>query len=297
MPGELAALSAAFLWAVASVMFGRLGQRLPPLGLNLAKGAIAIVLLLVTLVLLRRPPAGLDGWAVGLLLISGGVGIGLGDTLYFAAINQLGPRRAILLETLAPPMAALIALGFLGETLTGTAWAGIGLTLAGVSWVVAERVPPVKGMPPGPDGYRGVVYGILAALGQAVGAVLSRLVLAETAVDPLWSSLVRLLAGLSIILGLLRWRGQGMTPLTPLRSPRLLATVALTAFLGTYLAIYLQQMALKYAATGIAQALTSTSPLFILPLAAAAGEPVSPRAVAGAIVALGGISLLVQASP
>ncbi|NMF82461.1 DMT family transporter [Nodosilinea sp. P-1105] len=297
MPGELAALTAAFLWAVASVMFGRLGQRLPPLGLNLAKGAIAIGLLLVTLVLLGRPPTGLTAGAVGLLLISGGVGIGLGDTLYFAAINQLGPRRAILLETLAPPMAALIALAFLGETLTGTAWVGIGLTLVGVSWVVAERIPPVKGMAPGPGGYRGVIYGVLAALGQAVGAVLSRLVLAETAIDPLWSSLVRLLAGLSIILGLLRWRGQGMTPLTPLRSPRLLATVALTAFVGTYLAIYLQQMALKYAATGIAQALTSTSPLFILPLAAASGESVSPRAVAGAMVALGGISLLVQASP
>lgn len=67
------------------------------------------------------------------------------------------------------------------------------------------------------------------------------------------------------------------------------------AFLGTYLAIYLQQTALKYSATGIAQALTSTSPLFVLPLAAALGDRVSLRAVGGAVVALVGVGLLVYA--
>jgi drug/metabolite transporter (DMT)-like permease len=49
--GEVAALSAAFLWAVSSVIYGHLGQQIPPLTLNLLKGAIAIMLLLLTLVL------------------------------------------------------------------------------------------------------------------------------------------------------------------------------------------------------------------------------------------------------
>jgi drug/metabolite transporter (DMT)-like permease len=71
--------------------------------------------------------------------------------------------------------------------------------------------------------------------------------------------------------------------------------VALAAVLGTYLAIYLQQTALKYAATGVAQALASTSPLFVLPLAAVMGDRVSPRAIAGAVVALVGIGILVNA--
>ena len=50
MRGELAALAAALLWAVATVMFGRLGKSLSPPVLNLAKGAIALVLLALTLV-------------------------------------------------------------------------------------------------------------------------------------------------------------------------------------------------------------------------------------------------------
>ncbi|MBD1917470.1 MULTISPECIES: DMT family transporter [Cyanophyceae] len=291
MRGELAALMAAFLWAVATVVFGRLGKTLSPLVLNLAKGAIALVLLSLTLVLVGQSVAGLDHQAVSILALSGVIGIGLGDTAYFAAINHLGPRRALLLETLAPPLAALMALVFLQETLSGRAWLGIGLTLAGVGWVIAERVP---GAAPGRADYRGVLYGVLAALGQATGAVMSRAVLADTEIAPMWSSLLRLGGGFIIIVGILRSQGPVVVQLRPLRSPKLLAGVALAAGFGTYLAIYLQQMALKYAATGVAQALTSTSPLFVLPLAAALGDRVSLRAIVGAIVALAGIGILVN---
>ena len=290
MGGELAALTAAFLWAVATVMFGRLGKTLSPLVLNFAKGAIALVLLTLTLLLVNQDAAGLAPRSVGVLALSGAIGIGLGDTAYFAAINRLGPRRALLLETLAPPLAAMLALVFLQESLGGRAWLGIATTLAGVIWVIAERVPGVPGEAPSAWG---IGLGVLAALGQAMGAVMSRAVLADTAVDPLWSTLLRLGSGLVIILGILRWRGPVAGSLRPLRSPRLLGGVALAAFLGTYLAIYLQQTALKYSATGIAQALTSTSPLFVLPLAAALGDRVSPRAIVGVAIALVGIGLLV----
>jgi drug/metabolite transporter (DMT)-like permease len=283
---------AAFLWAMATVMFGRLGKSLSPLVLNLAKGAIALGLLALTLVLVGRSPVGLDSNAVALLALSGVIGIGLGDTAYFAAINHLGPRRALLLETLAPPLAAVLALVVLQETLGARAWLGIAVTLAGVVWVIAERVPTVPGSAPSS---RGIMLGVLAAVGQATGAVMSRAVLADTAVDPLWSTLLRLGGGLVMILGILRWQGPVAGQLTPLRSPRLLAGVALAAFLGTYLAIYLQQTSLKYSSTGVAQALTSTSPLFVLPLAAALGDRVSLRAVAGAIIALVGIGILVNA--
>lgn len=292
MRGELAALAAALLWAVATVMFGRLGKSLSPPVLNLAKGAIALGLLALTLVVLGQSTAGLDRSAVVVLALSGVIGIGLGDTAYFAAINDLGPRRALLMETLAPPLAALLALVFLKETLSLWSWLGMAVTLAGVVWVIAERVPGAAGM--GQAQSRGVLFGVLAALGQAIGAVMSRAVLADTAVDPLWSTLLRLMGGAVMILGILRSQGPVASQLRPLRSPRLLAGVALAAVLGTYLAIYFQQTALKYAATGVAQALASTSPLFVLPLAAAMGDRVSPRAIAGAVVALVGIGILVN---
>ncbi|WP_347277442.1 DMT family transporter [Pseudanabaena sp. FACHB-2040] len=290
--GELAALTAAFLWAASAVIFGRLGKFLSPLVLNITKGLIALVFISLTLSLQQRQTTGLGQGEVVLLLASGVIGIGLGDTAYFAALNHLGPRRALLMETLAPPLSAVLALFFLQEQLSLQAWTGILLTLIGVCWVVSERVPTAH-QPIGGELGRGIFYGGMAAIGQAAGAVMSRAALANTAVDPLWSTLLRLGGGLVIMVGMLASQGNLVPRLQPLRSGRLLGLVAIAAFFGTYLGIWLQQTALKFAPTGIAQALISTSPLFILPIAALLGERISFRAVLGVLVTLGGIWLLV----
>ena len=288
--GEIAALMAAALWAFATLMFGRLGKQLSPLVLNLIKGSMAIGFIVLTLLVRQLLLTSLPIMSVGLLLVSGVVGIGLGDTAYFATVNALGARRALLLEMLAPLMSALMALVFLQERLSAVAWLGMALTLVGILWVVSERSPQLK---TGPASARGIMLGVMAALGQAIGSVLSRAALADTTVDPLWSSLLRLMAGLVCIGGLLLWRRRSQ-PLIPTQilSARLLGGVAIAAFFGTYLAIWLQQVALKYSPTGIAQSLLATSPIMVLPMALVIGERITLRAVYGAIVALAGVWLL-----
>jgi len=289
--GEFAALGAAFLWALSAVVYAHLGQKIPPLALNLTKGVVAIALIAFTLIVQGNYlPSGMDRVALGFLLLSGVLGIGLGDTFYFEALNNLGARRTLLLEALAPPLAALIALIFLQESLSLAAWTGIFLTVLGVSWVISERVPGSEGKAVHP--LRGVSFALLSALGQASGAVLSRAALAETTISPLWSTLLRLIGGVLILLLWMPLQQQPRHWFKPLQSKRLLGIIAITALFSTYLGILLQQTALKYAATGIAQALISTSPLFVLPIAVWMGEVVSSRALLGVLVALGGIGLL-----
>ena len=214
--GEGAALLAAFLWAAATLMFGRLGRSLSPLVLNIVKGMWAIAMMLVTLHIqfgaIAMPP--LPTASVFYLVLSGALGIGLGDTAYFAAINALGARRALLLETLAPPMAAVLAWVFLAEQLSFAAVAGIAITLAGVAWVISERVPGTSTKKKeqnttqpskwrlGQSTAAGVRVALLATFCQASGAVLSRAALATTTVSPLHSSVIRLGAGL-LFMGLL----------------------------------------------------------------------------------------------
>ena len=60
-----------------------------------------------------------------------------------------------------------------------------------------------------------------------------------------------------------------------------------------YLAIWLQQISLQHTATGVAQTLFATSPVFVLPMVVLMGERVSLRAVCGALAAVAGIALLV----
>ncbi len=289
--GELAALSAALIWAAASVVYTGVGRQLSPLVLNLVKGLVAIALLLVTLLFLGKLLPSVSLVPVLLLLLSGVVGIGIGDTAYFAALNSLGARRALVLESLSPPLAAFLALIFLQEQLPAFAWLGIGLTIAGVTGVVLERSPQPNGTLTQPP-VRGIIAGCAAAMGQAIGAVLSRAALAGTDIDPLWSTLIRLLAGILVLLIWFSAQKHPLQKLAPLRSRRLWGIVIMTAFASTYLGIWLQQIALKYAPTGIAQSLSATSPLFVIPFAIATGEKVSLRAVLGVLIALAGVWLL-----
>lgn len=288
--GELAALGAAFLWATSAVVYTHLGQKISPLVLNLSKGVIAVGYIAITLVLQGNFfPSNINGINLGLLLLSGVLGIGLGDTFYFEALNNLGARRTLLLEALAPPLAALIALMVLKENLSLIAWAGIFLTILGVSWVISERVPGTNNKVANP--LRGISFALLSALGQAGGAVLSRAALATTTINPLWSTLLRIVGGVAILLLWMPLKKESGW-LQPLQSKKLLGIIAITALFSTYLGIWLQQTALKYTATGIAQALISTSPLFVLPIALWMGEKVSFRAFLGVLVAIGGVALL-----
>jgi drug/metabolite transporter (DMT)-like permease len=288
--GEIAAMGAACLWAVASVVYGRLGAHIPPLQLNLIKGLIAIVLLLFTIEIRQEFLPQLALTPLCLLLLSGIIGIGFGDIAFLSAINSLGASRTLLMGTLAPPMTAIGAMIFLQEGLKTSAWCGILLTILGVAWVVTERVPG-KG-DNATNLWQGIGIGFLAAIANATGAILSRAALAHSNIPPLWAALLRLSAAVFILLPWVWFVRRPSRFEFKIQSARVMAGCVFAAFCGTYLGIWLQQMAIKYTAVGVASTLLQTSPLFVLPIAVCIGEKVSFRAIAGVVVAIAGIGLL-----
>ncbi|MBW2129206.1 MAG: DMT family transporter [Deltaproteobacteria bacterium] len=288
--GELAALGAAFLWAVATVLFRRIGFEIPPLLLNLLKGLVSLLLVGPTLLLTQEShtPVEPAGWL--LLLLSGVFGIGCGDTFFFASLNRIGEGRSVLIvETVAPLFATLFSMGFLYEFLPLQGFLGIAVTVAGVGWVLAERTTPSDGARR--RAKRGILLGLAAAFFQAVGSVLSRAAFLHTEITPMWSTLIRLIGGNLFLLVFISLRGQALFP-RALMSLKIWTFILAATFFGTYLGILFQQISLKYTSAGIAQTLMGTSALFVLPFTLLRGERVSLRAVLGALVALCGIFLL-----
>ncbi len=289
--GELAALAAACLWAASSVVYTTLGQRIQPLQLNIAKGIIAIAFIFVHLIVSRQGIPNLDPVSVQLLLLSGAIGIGLGDTAYFSALNYVGARLTLLIETLAPPISALLALIFLDEKLSAFSWCGILLTILGIAWVITER--NADSAIEIQNRNKGIFWAVLAALTQAIGAVLSRSALTLSSISPLWSTLWRLFAGVAIAVLILLFSDRTLQLFSKvIWTRKAVAAILLTAFASTYLGILLQQVSLKYAPAGIAQTLSSTSPLFVLPLAAMLGDRISLRTILGVSIAIIGIEIL-----
>jgi len=289
--GEIAALGAAFLWAAASVLYGRIGDYLSPPKLNLLKNLIALTLLMGVLLPGGDLITGIDSLALMLLLLSGAVGIGVGDTIYFGAIKHIGVRRSLLIMVLSPPLTGIIASVFLGENLTAGAWMGLWLTVGGVSWVIAEREP-------GPDhypGYKtpGVILALMASVCQAVGAVLSHAAFLHMDIRPLPSVLLRLIGGtVGVLMFLPLFRESAGQGFGNLNSARRWLTIFVAVFIGTFMGIWLQQISLKHTVAGIAQTLFATSPLFVIPIVVLMGEKISLRAILGALLAIVGVGVL-----
>lgn len=293
--GEIAALTAAFLWALSSVIYSIIGQKIPPLYLNFLKGIVAIDLIIATLLLTKSSIPDFTFLPTSLLILSGIIGIGLGDTAYFSALNNLGARKTLLLETLAPPLTGLLGLTLLGEKLSTYAWLGILMVVFGVIWVILERT---KNYPNQEKNLAlGIIWGVVAALAQAIGAILSRSALLQSDISSLWSALLRIYAGvfsvmIVILLAIYQSPTEHKNLIQQIFSLEAIKAVFVTAVGSTYLGIWLQQFALQQTEAGIAQTLLSTSPLFVLPLVKLRGEAISLRAALGALIAVIGVILL-----
>jgi drug/metabolite transporter (DMT)-like permease len=285
------------LWAFASIVYGRLGRVLSPLWLNLLKGGMAIAMLMVTAVMLGQAWPRISRLNLLMLLGSGAVGIGIGDTAYFGAINRLGARRCLLLKALAPAVGSLLSWIWLHEALSGLAILGMAITISGITWVVIERNPG-DARSNGVDAI-GLGLGVMAAVLEGLGAVLAHGALLQSGVDPLWSATIRLVGGMVIVGPMLLYETKfaPKEKAAPKAWPKLLLIIAVASFFSTFLGLWLQQIALKYSPTGIAQTLGATSPLFVLPMAKVLGEKLSGRAIGGAVVALIGVAILVLCSP
>ncbi len=225
-----------------------------------------------------------------LLLAGGVIGIGIGDTALFASLNRLGERQTILIAQSAAPVATLlIAVAVFQEHLPVMALLGIGAIIAGVLWVVVER--PRTASITKSQKTSGILFGVLAAVCQAVGAVLSKAAFRAYDISPLWSALIRLVGGTAVVLLLMPIARQSVLPGSA-RSKRVWQMVVFASILGTFGAITFQQTAFKYTYTAVAQTVIAMSVVFVLIAAQLRGERSSARAWLGAVVAVVGVGFL-----
>ena len=236
----------------------------------------------------------LDAGNAGPLLLSGLIGIFAGDTLLFATLNRLGPRRTGILFALNAPIAALLGWLALGETLARQAVAGIAITVAGV--VLAILYGKVRGSLHEWEAVRGalwagVVLGLGAATGQAVGSIVARPVMAA-GLDPFAASMLRVGIAAFCLTVLIALPLPAVKPNGPL-TWRVAALTALTGILALAIGMTLLLFALSGGEVGIVSTLSATSPVIILPMIwATTGQRPAAGAWAGAALVVVGMALL-----
>ncbi len=291
--GEFAALGTATCWAAGSNFFAAAGQRMGSVVLNRLRITVAAGLLCTALFFLRGSPwpVWATPWAVGLLAVSGLVGFVFGDTYYFRSLVILGPGRAALVTSTAPIFTALLAWPLLGEHPGPLILLGMALTLGGIAWVIWEQEHPAQAHIEGSI-LVGVVAGVLAAVGQAGGYVLSKLAL-RTGLDPLSATVVRIVAAAVGIWLLAAAQRDVRRSFDALRDRAGSAFMVGGAFFGPFLGVTLSLTALKYIEAGVAASITAIYPVLTLLLSSRFhGERLTLRTLAGALVAVAGVVVL-----
>jgi drug/metabolite transporter (DMT)-like permease len=168
---------------------------------------------------------------------------------------------------------------------------GIALALAGIGWVVMSHEEPVNT----PHGHtrRGVIFGVLAGLGQAVGLVLSKQGMTGD-FSPFQANAIRMLAAVIFIwIGAVVQKQASGTIIEVRKQPQVLGLLALGALIGPVLGVSASLLAVQHAEIGVASTLMALPPVFLLPLSYFIfKERFGWQTVAGTFVAMVGVALL-----
>jgi len=248
--------------------------------------------------------SGIAGKALPIFIWSGLAGIGLGDTAYFQALPRLGSRRTVLLtQCLTAVMAALIEWLWLGTRLSLAQAGCVTVILVGVAIALA----PEDRLRAGTRQWTvGVLASVVAALGGALGAVLSRKAYSVAHAagehpDPGTTGYQRVIGGaaaLALVFLLTKWRharrhgddAQMKDSFSGRQKLGLWPWVLANSLAGQTIGVSCMQWALENTPTGIVTAIIATTPIVMLPLARAIeGEKITRHALGGGLVAVAGV--------
>ena len=165
MIGELAALGAALSWTVSALLYKKALEKVNPVSANIIRLSCTSGVLLVFLLVIGKLWVlwDLPVQIAVLAIVSGLVGLGLGDTLYLVSLRMVGVARAVPLTCTYPLFNLLWAVFLVGEPLTLSAVLGAVVIVLGIWLLSYEKESIVQGV------RRSVLLkGVVAALITAV---------------------------------------------------------------------------------------------------------------------------------
>jgi drug/metabolite transporter (DMT)-like permease len=237
------------------------------------------------------------GWTW--LLLGGAIGLGVGDIASFHSLIRIGAGLALLvMQTLAAPFALLLEYLMLGHVPTGAQMVAAAVILMGVALALGSR--PVGD----PRHWRtGIALAILAAFGQACGAVSTPMakaacVAAHTALPDGWTQgFLRIVGGLPIVLAFVLWNTRERGLFAQIRRPyagwRARGWALMNGVSGPGIGVACYQWALSTQPAAVVLSIVAMSPLLALLFQwGVEGQKPGARVWVGGGIAVAGVILL-----
>jgi len=260
--GDIYALLTAFCWSSAVILFDLSSHRLGSLQLNMLKNIIGVFGFVLTLQFLEGGFPKCSSIDLALLIISGVLGVALGDLLFLASLRRLGAGLSAIVSISYSPAVFLFSFLMFQETITIQSYIGGILVMAGIMVGTLK----ISARSDKTDIIKGVLYGISAQTLTAYSVLMVRPIMESYSI--IFIALVRFSTGF-ILSACVLWILKGRTILMGtvkmgIKNPYLVTG----ALLGTYLSVIFWLLGFKYTLAGRAAIYNQLSTILIILMAA-----------------------------
>jgi len=237
--GECAALSAAFFWSIAIILFKSVSNELSPFLITALKNTIGLICFIFLFFLLDFPiwNSTFNLYDYIKIIISGVLGMGLADALFILALSKIGANRVGIINCFEPVVIYIFSFIMLGTYLSIEQLFGFVIVIISILIINYEKdsddiAPSIK--------KSGLFLQVSAVLLSSFGIVLIKPVLAKVngiIYGQLWVTAFRLFPGFIFAWILFLFQKNKSILLYPLMNFNLMNKVLVGSFLGTFMAL------------------------------------------------------------
>jgi drug/metabolite transporter (DMT)-like permease len=289
--GSIAALLGSALYAFSVVVYRSQKESIRPVAISSIKMWVALgfMSLMMLLPFVESPFAVpfLQFWLLSVSVVLGAV---IGDTIYLISQERIGVSYAFPISMSFPVLTYTLTIVFLGDSLIISRFLGIIIAVVGIAILSQEQESEQD-----QEGSRkvrdilGIGLAVMSSVLYAVGTVVLQVGVAD--VDPITANFIRVAVGSVAFVPVMGFVfAQGM-PLPPRRATKY---VAIAALFGMAIGSLLYVTAVKFAGAAITAVLSSTAPLFAVPISVLLlKERMTRPAAIGTIATIIGVVLVI----
>ena len=259
--GDFYAILTALCWSCGVIFFEIAGRVLNSLQISLLKNIVGVLGFISFIILQGDPFPDFIGQEYFILIISGIIGVAIGDIFFLASLRRIGSSLSAIVSTGYTISIFILAFLMFGEVISFISYLGGVLVILGVVIGTIDR--DLERTPK--EILYGVSFGLLANLCTAYSVLLLRPIMDVHPVVPI--ALIRFSTGMIIsAFGILYLNGKLALKETILKgfsNYNLLAG----AFFGTFLSVIFWLAGFKYTLAGRADIYNQLSTIFIILLA------------------------------
>lgn len=295
--GEIISIFTALFWTATVVSFEYAGKRVGSLSVNFIRLIFGFIFISTTVFILTGQfiPIHQSSIVWNYLLISGIIGLVIGDFFLFQAFVDIGGRISLLIMSSVPIISGILGYFIYHEILTGFQIIGMVVIITSISIVILSKK---EKEPMHPHIVKGIIFAFIGAFAQAIGLVLSKegmyFIEAVTETEKaLLATEIRIMAAILGFLSLITYQKKWKNVKTALFNKKAVMFIIIGSFFGPFLGVTSQLLAVRYTTLGVHTTISQLNVILIIPFSIIIfKDKVTLKEIIGSITAFIGVALL-----